>query len=589
MNSKFSNLKISYKIYFFLLFFFLLILHHLFPIILVGETIVLIPDILNYFVPNNFIAGKIMGGNYDSAKLLMNEELPWHFIYGIFFPINFIYSFLDIDKAYIFTDLIIRLIGFFSFLYFLKRFQTNLILKVLISCLFSSQLITTSWGLGVASFPYVFAICFRDKELKTKQLITLAFIALNTDLYLHGIYVYIIIFISTLFLSDKIFSFNKINLIKIFFIYSLFLLISNSNLFYNVINFSPFQITERLEVLSIKENFLIFFNGILIPEKINTYFFPNFFLIFLLFISIIFSFFKKIKINFSIFKILIFIQLIILVLNILNNFEIFNELKKYIAGGVFTRLGYFVIFFQLLILFNFIKNLNINKIFLNFVIILAIIYNQISPSLFTIIKNKSEFSRFSQQEKKIIKENYKNLEIAKFIKNYTKFADGKNKSFKEKDNDIYVRSYHASSFEGYFREGDFKIIKNYVGKEKTFSIGYDPYVSVVNNIKVTGGYYRYYPLAYKYKFFEIIENQINYLESENIDKGSKVQISAFIKNGQVLHSFYKEGDEIRINFNKLKNMNVKFVISKFILKHSNLDIVCEKCNNASDLNLYKIN
>ena len=45
MNSKFSNLKISYKIYFFILFFFLLTLHHLYPIILVGNSIIYIPDI----------------------------------------------------------------------------------------------------------------------------------------------------------------------------------------------------------------------------------------------------------------------------------------------------------------------------------------------------------------------------------------------------------------------------------------------------------------------------------------------------------------------------------------------------------------
>ncbi len=89
MNSRFSNLKNSYKIKILILLFFLLTLHYLFPIILVGSPVILIPDILNYFVPNNFIAGKIMGGNFDSAKLFMNEELPWHFIYGIFVSFKF--------------------------------------------------------------------------------------------------------------------------------------------------------------------------------------------------------------------------------------------------------------------------------------------------------------------------------------------------------------------------------------------------------------------------------------------------------------------------------------------------------------------
>ena len=96
----------------------------------------------------------------------MNEELPWHFIYGIFYPINLIYSFLEIDKAYILIDLLTRLIGFLSCLYFLKQFKAEYLLKILISCLFASQLTTTAWGLGVAGFPYIFAISLREKILK---------------------------------------------------------------------------------------------------------------------------------------------------------------------------------------------------------------------------------------------------------------------------------------------------------------------------------------------------------------------------------------------------------------------------------------
>ena len=32
-----------------------------------------------------FVVGQIMGGNVDAAKLFMNGELPWHFVYGIFY------------------------------------------------------------------------------------------------------------------------------------------------------------------------------------------------------------------------------------------------------------------------------------------------------------------------------------------------------------------------------------------------------------------------------------------------------------------------------------------------------------------------
>ncbi len=578
MNSKFSNLKISYKIYFFILFFFLLTLHHLFPIILVGNPIILIPDILNYFVPNNFIAGKIMGGNFDSAKLFMNEELPWHFIYGIFYPINFIYNFLGINTGYLLIDLLTRLIGFLSCLYFLKQFKAEYLLKILISCLFASQLATTAWGLGVAAFPFIFAISLRKKDIKIKHLLLTGLIASNTDLYLHGIYVILIVISSIFFLKDKILEINIKNLLKILITYSFFLIISNSNFFYNFIYFSPFQLSERLEVISIKENILQFLDGIFIPESVNAYFFPNVILSFLIIVSICFTLIGKTRNNISILKLLFFFQIIIFVINLLMDLKIFS-------GAIFTRLGYFLIFFQILLIFNFFVNLQILRKFFFFFLFLSIIYNQISPSLFTVVKVKSNYENFTKIEKETIKKNYQEFKILELITNYNSFSQG----IVKKDQILNLRSYYASSFKSYYRSKDFKTIKKYVGESKTFSIGYDPFISVVNNIKVIDGYYRYYPAAYKYKFLEIVENQIKYAESKEDNSAYIQQIENFKKNGQVLRSFYNEDDDLKIDFGKLKSMRVLFVISKFILQDKSLDVICESCNNKKDLNLYKIN
>ena len=91
----------------------------------------------------------------------------------------------------------------------------------------------------------------------------------------------------------------------------------------------------------------------------------------------------------------------------------------------------------------------------------------------------------------------------------------------------------------------------------------------------------------KKKFFKIVENQIKYLESKK-DSSHIQQIENFKKNGQVLRSFYNEGDEFKINLNKLKELNVKFIVSKYFIKNTNLEIVCEGCSNKVDLNLYKI-
>ena len=109
-----------------------------------------------------------MGSNVDAAKLFMNGELPWHFVYGIFYPINFIYSFLKIESAYILVDLFTKLIGFFSCLYFLKQFKAKYLLKILISCLFASQIVNTTWGLGVAGFPFYFRSLLKRKKYQNK-------------------------------------------------------------------------------------------------------------------------------------------------------------------------------------------------------------------------------------------------------------------------------------------------------------------------------------------------------------------------------------------------------------------------------------
>ena len=56
------------------------------------------------------------------------------------------------------------------------------------------------------------------------------------------------------------------------------------------------------------------------------------------------------------------------------------------------------------------------------------------------------------------------------------------------------------TFEGYYDYENYKFIKSLVNNSKTISIGLDPMVAVVNNIKVIDGYHNLYPLDYKIQF-----------------------------------------------------------------------------------------
>ena len=567
MYYELKNNKFIYYLYIFLLFFFF----YFFPLLLVGSIIVYISDILNNFVPFNYIAGQMIVGNFEAYKLLMNSELPWQFINYIFFPLNILYGVFNIETAYFFNDIIVRAISFFSCLYFLKiievgeKSEVSLKLRILISLLFSSSNITTAWGLGVASFPYILALCIK-KKLNKKNYFFLIFNALNTDLYLHGIYIPFLIFFFFLFFKKQ-FKIEKKKIVKIFIFYTISILISNSNLIYSIIFFSPFQTTETKNFgLNTIDSIKGFFYDLFSITSINNNFYNNYFLIFLYNLSIIISIYKKIKFNLFLFLIIFTLSLITFIINNQNN----------LAGNVFlTRYTYFFIFIKFLIIFNAIKIFKENK-YINFILVLSILYNQISPSLFTIVKNKFNYSNFSKTEKNILKVNYSNDQFLTFLFNINKFYKN-NLTTKQTGGGDYIKSWYASTIKDYYMFDDFKSIKKIVGKDKTISIGYDPMIAVVNNIHVIDGYYRYYPLHYKKKFFEIVKNQIN-----------EKELIKIFNRSQYLLTYVRENDELKIDFEKLKAMDVKFLISKFKIHHKNLVLSCNKCNKNNELFLYKI-
>ena len=283
---KINNLSKFKKFNFLLLAFILLFSFHLFPFFLIGDLIIYIPDVLNYWIPQNFIAGKVLFGEIEASNLFLNGELPWQFIYGSLFFINILYKFIDINSAYILIDVIIRTVGF-KFL-FHKKYESPLLLKILASCLFSSFLITSSWGLGMASFPYVLAVCLK-KKISLKNFLAISIIALNTDLYLHGIYIYLAIFLY-LCAFFKIIKINYKNLVKIFLVYTPLIIISNFNLLYSVVAYSPFQLIEQNAVFNLKDAIYENLLALFIPQNNNIYFYPNIFLILFLNFSILFSF-----------------------------------------------------------------------------------------------------------------------------------------------------------------------------------------------------------------------------------------------------------------------------------------------------------
>ena len=179
----------------------------------------------------------------------------------------------------------------------------------------------------------------------------------------------------------------------------------------------------------------------------NAYFFPNIILSLLIIVSIIFTLIGRTKNNIPILKLLIFFQLMIFFINLFINLDVFT-------GTIFTRLSYFLIFFQVFLIFNFLNTLKFLKNTFFLLLIFSIIYNQISPSLFTVIKVKSNYESFTKSEKEKIKKDYKEFNFYRLIQNYNDFSQ---KALLNSNN-TDIRSYPASSFKSYYRSKDFKII-----------------------------------------------------------------------------------------------------------------------------------
>ena len=75
----------------------------------------------------------------------------------------------------------------------------------------------------------------------------------------------------------KIIKINYKNLVKIFLVYTPLIIISNFNLLYSVVAYSPFQLIEQNAVFNLKDAIYENLLALFIPQNNNIYFYPNIF------------------------------------------------------------------------------------------------------------------------------------------------------------------------------------------------------------------------------------------------------------------------------------------------------------------------
>ena len=135
------------------------------------------------------------------------------------------------------------------------------------------------------------------------------------------------------------------------------------------------------------------------------------------------------------------------------------------------------------------------------------------------------------------------------------------------------------TFDNYYKFEDYTFIKNIVKDSRVMSVGLHPMIAVMNDIRVIDGYHSIYPLSYKIKFRKIIEREL--------EKNIKLK-NYYDDWGSRVYAFYSDENNIMLNFQSAKTLGANYVISKFPIKNNELKIICSKCNNSSDIFLYKI-
>ena len=111
------------------------------------------------------------------------------------------------------------------------------------------------------------------------------------------------------------------------------------------------------------------------------------------------------------------------------------------------------------------------------------------------------------------------------------------------------------------------------------SVGLDPMIAVMNDIRVIDGYHTIYPLSYKIKFRNIIEKEL--------DKNIKLK-NYYDDWGNRVYAFYTDKNNLMLDFKSAKTLGADYIISKFPIKNDELKIICYNCNKSDDIFLYKI-
>lgn len=529
-NLNLMNIRNQYHLFFISL----ILMNYLFPLLIFNQITLFYHDNLDSIIVYNHILGKIYKGDPSSIDIFLSGKISIEYLRHLMNPYSLLYALFNTELAYWIIDFLVKITCYFSFYSIARKINNNFFLCSLISCLFACTNIRTTDGFGTAIFPYLIYLILYKQNLSLKHYIIIIFSGLNTDL-VKDIYA-IPFIILVIFIINKKFIIEKLRqIIKVSSLFFISIIISNLNLIYSQLFSSPFHRDEFFrEPISFLNNLYIFFIDLFrIPIELTWTFFYNLPYVIFLVPLILLSFFSKNKIvqKFLILIFLVHFFQFFLNLEIITNVR--NNASGFIKNYHFTWIQSYLPILYVFLFTYLIKEKENSHKFLIYPTIISILFFQINSSMLPIAK------------KYVLKEgnDYENI--------YT--------------------------FKGYYSKESYREIKNVVGNKRVLSVGLDPMVAVMNNIKTIDGYHALYPLSYKKKFRTVIQEELE--KNENLQK-------YYDHWGSRVYAFTSNPNNIKINFKAAKKIGADYVISKFNLNSDDLVLKCKKCRN--NLYLYEI-
>lgn len=543
-------------------------------------------DVFDSEIVFNKILGNIFTGDFYIYNSLLNGEYKWFYFTRIFFITNFFYAFFNPEIAFLLLDFLIKTFAYLSFFKLSKLFKNSEYTSFLLGIIYSyaatvsiTDYYSSLFGFGSAVLPYLAYLTLREKKLKVRNYFIIIFSALNSHFYFAII---MIIFPFIIYFYNKNIYLKNF---KIFFIFFIFCFIANSNVFYLALFNDVLMNRDLWErgSLTLNENIIDLLNNMfylpfqfinIVKEnsELNKilylpFFFKNLPLFIVYTLTIILLFFKKIK-KFSFFLITIFL---ILLICFFENTALYKYIVEVLDLGIIStiQLSRIKLVFTFIILLA-LANILTNKVkkYIHPVLIIVIILFQLNYMIVPYTKSALNYENLDSYKKIELKKNFINFNISELINLIKKNLNSDKKDIK------------FLTIKDYYEQKNYSYIKSIVKDDYVLPIDIDPAKLIYNRIKVLGGYFQFYPKSYKDQFRLIIRGE---LELDNNQK------EIFDKEGHRLYASILNPNDIRIDFDQIKSMNGKYILSNKVLFNNRLKKICENCNKNLKLNLYFIN